>query len=305
MNLTSEEKLWAVISHLSTLMSGTGMIMPSFAWAEHRKKSKYIAFQALQAFGYQSLGYTLWALVAMIAILILTFTTLGELQQKDGINLFITSHIALTVALYAVYLIIPVIGAIKCATGHDFRYPLLGDRLARMIGYDPSADSDAPLDAVNEERFAAAMAHFAIVYPLWGMAPSLIFLLLPGARSHYMKFQALQTIIFQAISSIVTIGLSMLAFILFINVLTTIVMPFIQNPGMFQPSIASLTPIFLFLLCLLLSVLLVPLYQIVGQWAGLRLLQGREYRYDIIGRLVERWLAKRAAADVEKKAWKS
>lgn len=293
MKLTSEEKLWAIISHLSAFMSGTGLMVPAFVWVENRQKSKRVAFQALQALGYQTLGYALWALGAMLAIMILTFATLRELQQKDGVNYFVTSHIVLTLALYAVYLLIPVIGAVKCAMGQDFRYPLLGNWLAQMIGYDPFADADAPLNAANEERFAAAMGHFAIAYPLTGMLPSLIFLILPGARSRYMKFHALQTIIFQLMSTIVTVALSVIAFILFINIAVSIVVPFMQDPNTFQPSIAIFTPIFLFLLSLLLSVLLIPLFQIIGQWAGLRLLQGREYRYDIIGRLVERWLAKR------------
>lgn len=293
MNLSSEEKLWAVISHLSVILSGTGMIMPSFAWAEHHKKSKYIAFQALQALGYQSLGYTLWALAATFAILILTIATLPMLKQGENLNLFITSHLLLTFALYAVYLLIPVVGAVRCALGQDFRYPLLGNRLARMIGYDPTADADAPLDAASEERFAAAMGHFAIVYPLWGMLPSLIFLILPGARSRTMQFQALQTMIFQAISSLVILVLGTLSFIIFFVGMATIIMPYVSNPNTYQPSLAGFIPIFLFLFCLMVIVLIVPLYQIVGQWAGLRLLRGYDYHYAVIGRWTERRLAKR------------
>ena len=82
---TSEEKLWAVIAHLSVFLSGTGMVMPSFVWAENRKKSKRIAFQALQAFGYQSLGYTLWALVALLVLTILTALTFPMLKQGENI----------------------------------------------------------------------------------------------------------------------------------------------------------------------------------------------------------------------------
>jgi uncharacterized Tic20 family protein len=293
MKLTSEEKLWATLSHLSAFMSGTGLIVPAFVWVENRKKSKRIAFQALQAFGYQSLGYTLWTLVALILILALSLVTLPELQQKDGASLFIRSHLVLTILLYAIYLLIPVIGAVKCVLGQDFRYPLLGDRLARMVGYDPSADNDAPLDSANEERFAAAMGHFAIVYSLWGMLPSLIFLLVPKVQSRYMKFQSLQTIAFQLVSLLISIVLGIITLALFITSAATTLLPYIQNPRIYQPTPEMFLPFFLFLLCLMMVALIVPLFQIVGQWAGLRLLQGREYRYEIIGRQVERWLAKR------------
>jgi uncharacterized Tic20 family protein len=292
MNLSSEEKLWAVISHLSAFLSGTGLVMPSFVWAENRKKSKRSAFQSLQALGYQSLGYTLWALVALFVLTILTAITWPMLKQGENIKLFVDSHMLVTVVLYAVYLLIPLIGAVRCALGHDFRYPLLGHRLARMIGYDPATDADAPLDEADEERFAAAMAHFAIVYPLWGMLPSLIFLLLPGERSRYMKFHALQTIIFQAVSTIVTFGLGVLSF----GVLLAAAIPFVSNPNTYQPTLENITPVFIFLLCLMVTLLIVPLYQIIGQWAGLRLLQGHDYHYPIIGRLVEHWLEKREQA---------
>lgn len=286
---TSEEKLWAVISYLSIFMAGTGMVMSAFAWTEHHKKSKYIAFHALQVFGIQSLGYTLWGLFATFILLVLSIATLPLLKQGENINLWINSHVFVSIALYGVYLLIPVVGAIQCILGRDFYSPFLGKRLARLIGYDPASGQDSPLDEANEERFVAAMAHFAVVYPLSGMLPSLIFLLLPGARSRYMQFQSLQTIVFQAISTVVTLGLAALSFV----ILLLAVLPFASNPTMYQPTLENVTPVFIFLLCLIVIVLIVPLYQIVGQWAGLQILRGREYRYAFIASRVERWLAKR------------
>ena len=35
--------------------------------------------------------------------------------------------------LLALYFVFPIIAAIACALGKDFRYPLLGDRLARYL----------------------------------------------------------------------------------------------------------------------------------------------------------------------------
>ena len=47
------------------------------------------------------------------------------------------------------------------------------------------------------------------------------------------------------------------------------------------------------LLCVFgLFALIMPLFHILGQWAGLRVLQGHDYRYPLIGRLVENWLIK-------------
>jgi uncharacterized membrane protein len=41
----------------------------------------------------------------------------------------------------------------------------------------------------------------------------------------------------------------------------------------------------------LVLLMLVPLLHILGQWAGYRVLKGDDYRYPVIGRLVERQIA--------------
>jgi uncharacterized Tic20 family protein len=168
----------------------------------------------------------------------------------------------------------------------------LGKRLARYIHYDPLQD-DALLDEHNEERVAAAMAHFAVIYPLWGMLPSLLFLILPGGRSRYMKFHAVQTIIFQAFSTLVTLGLGALAFVILIGSMMPVVVQLQTGAPLDMPPMESIFGFFIFLICLMVVLLIVPLYQILGQWAGLRILLGHEYHYPLIGRWVERWLAKR------------
>jgi len=204
--------------------------------------------------------------------------------------------VLVTFGLYALYLLIPIIGAIMCILGRDFHYPILGRRLARYIGYDPAAEEDVLLDEANEERVAASMAHFAIVYPLWGMLPSLIFLLLPSGRSRYLKFHSLQTIIFQAVSTLVTFVLGGLAFVILLASVLPVIVQLQSGAPLDIPPMESIAGFFVFMICLVVVMLIVPLYQILGQWAGLRILQGHEYRYPVIGRWVERWLVKREVA---------
>src|SRR5512133_2557718 len=69
----TEERIWAVLSHLSAIALGMGLLLPIIGWSEQRRKSKYASFQCLQALGYQSLGYTVWLLsylVVFIGILV-------------------------------------------------------------------------------------------------------------------------------------------------------------------------------------------------------------------------------------------
>jgi uncharacterized Tic20 family protein len=53
------------------------------------------------------------------------------------------------------------------------------------------------------------------------------------------------------------------------------------------------------MLCMILIMLFVPLLHIMGQWAGYRILKGDEYRYPVVGRLVEKWVSKNAKSTEE------
>jgi uncharacterized Tic20 family protein len=67
----TEERIIAVIAHLSALAMGMGLIVPAIFWSEYRQKSNYLRFQTLQALGYQSLGYTVWLLSILLLVVLL------------------------------------------------------------------------------------------------------------------------------------------------------------------------------------------------------------------------------------------
>jgi uncharacterized Tic20 family protein len=46
------------------------------------------------------------------------------------------------------------------------------------------------------------------------------------------------------------------------------------------------------MLIVVVIILIVPLFHIMGQWAGFRVLKGDDYRYPVIGKLVERRISK-------------
>jgi uncharacterized Tic20 family protein len=50
------------------------------------------------------------------------------------------------------------------------------------------------------------------------------------------------------------------------------------------------------LLVIVLVMLLVPLLHILGQWAGYRVLKGDDYRYPLVGRLVEKWISQNSTS---------
>ena len=74
-----EDRIWALISHLSAVAFGMGILLPVIGWSEQRRRSNYASFQCLQALGYQSLGFTVWilsSLLIIVAILVIMIATL-------------------------------------------------------------------------------------------------------------------------------------------------------------------------------------------------------------------------------------
>jgi uncharacterized Tic20 family protein len=289
---TPEDRIWAVISHFSALTFGMGILLPIIGWSEQRRKSKYVSFQCLQALGYQSLGFTIWALFSALSLMVFTIvilSALGRMAGNDGnravlMTIWVGAFAVFILALLGIYLVLPLIAAIACALGKGFRYPMMGNRLARYLEYDPA--TEVSLNEDHEFHWVAAMGHFSILIILWGMLAPLTTWIVQGKQSLFLKFQSIQTLIYQATAtllllvggSISALGLVILPVIFFSN--------FSPNAN---SSMAIVGPLILivFMLIAMLIILIVPFLHLLGQWAGYRLLKGDNYGYPLIGRLVE------------------
>lgn len=295
-----EDRVWAVIAHLSAIAMGMGILLPVIGWSESRRKSNYTSFQSLQALGYQSLGYTIWILTTFIFLIVISlgsfagFVNLTNAENIEAeIMTFVFAHITITLGLIGVYFALPIIAAIACAFGKDFRYPILGNRLAKYLGYDfvRSAEEEAWLIEEHEDRWVASMGHFSVIVMLWGMLIPITAWIVQGKRSLFLKFQAVQAFAFQA-GTLLLYGLSMVIY--FGGALLFIV----SMGGMDAANLDSssgtigLVLFFISLLCVFGIILLIPLLHILGQWAGYRILKGDDYRYPIVGKWLERRVLK-------------
>ncbi len=295
---TGEERVWAVLSHLSAVAFGIGLFLPILGWSEQRRKSKYASFQCLQALGYQSLGYTVWllaylliVLAAMVLMIVISFRAevSGQaLNPIEGPAVALLSVSAL--GFLAVYAILPIVAAVACALGRDYRYPVLGNRLSSYLGYEHTAEADS-LNEANEERWVASMGHFSVIIALWGLLAPLTARILQGRHSSFLKFQSIQTIVFQAFVTLLY-GLAGVFYVIGLVVVFAM-LGLAGNPNL--GSSAGMAGLILFFVTLLIAALImlsVPFFHILGQYAGYRLLKGENYRYPLVGRLVERWIAK-------------
>jgi len=126
-----EERSWAMLSHLSILLnliSGfIGVFAPLVIYIIFRERSRYVAFQSLQAFVFQLLAWVGGGVIAAIAWFLsglLSTILIGCLCVPVAILL---SLIPLGALVYGI------IGGIQCSQGRDFRYWLIGDWLAKQI----------------------------------------------------------------------------------------------------------------------------------------------------------------------------
>ena len=277
-----------------------GILLPIVSWSDRRSKSNYASFQSLQALGYQSLGYTVWILSYLVAILIalIVLVAMSFQAERSGRNFgtFLGSGTIIlfivVFGFFAIYFLLPIIAAIACAFGKDFRYPIMGDRLARYLDYDSTQKSEdqVGLNEDREFRWVAAMGHFSILIMLWGMLAPLTTWILYGKRSLFLKFQSIQTLIYQAGTTILYFAGGFIYLFGFLFLMVGMGVGgrpnFNSSEGMFGMIVFGLS-----LLISLVLLLLVPLLHILGQWAGYRILKGDNFHYPLIGKLVERWIA--------------
>jgi uncharacterized Tic20 family protein len=294
---SAEERIWAVIAHLSAIAMGMGLLMPIVGWSEQRRKSNYTSFQCLQALGYQSLGYTIWILLTLVVLVFSIIASIAGLANAESLQTemmsMVLAHTSLMFGLIGVYFAMPVIAAVACALGKDFRYPIMGNRLARYLGYSSTqiGDEQTWLNEEHEDRWVTAMGHFSVIIMLWGMLVPLTAWILQGKRSLFLRFQSIQTLLFQVCVTLLFWGGMFLyvagAFIL----LGTIGLN--GDTGISAPTNMTGLVIFLvFMLIVFVIILIVPLFHIMGQWAGYRVLKGEDYQYPVLGNLVKKRISK-------------
>lgn len=140
------DKIMAALAHVSALMPFMGVIAPIVIWATQKDKSEFVAFQALQAVAYQLVMILGW-FVGMGCYMLSFFSTFlaipfagsggGPDSMADPcfmIGFFIPFLIFGAIFIGgAIFIIYGVIGAILTFQGKDFRYIIIGKRLADYL----------------------------------------------------------------------------------------------------------------------------------------------------------------------------
>ena len=154
--VTQDEHIMAALAHASVILPFWGLIGALVIWATQRDKSRFVAFQALQAVTYQLvlvvcglLGFGCYMcsffgifLVVPVGIFAsenaaASDTIAGWLAAITGLFPFCIMGIFTLLGL--AYVIYGLYGAVRALQGHDFRYVIIGRRLEQYLSQGSSA----------------------------------------------------------------------------------------------------------------------------------------------------------------------
>jgi uncharacterized Tic20 family protein len=140
-----DERIMAAISHISVVLPMIGVLAPILIWVTQKEKSRYVAFQALQALAFQlsmiiayAMGmgcYMCSFLGNFLSIFFASSTGYGQyLVVLSGVMFaipFLVMCMIFAGGLF--YILYGVIGAIMTFQGKQFRYALIGKRVERYM----------------------------------------------------------------------------------------------------------------------------------------------------------------------------
>ncbi len=285
-----DDRIWAAIAHGSGFVVFFGPIIPVILWFTQRKRSAYIAFQALQAMVYQSLFFWSWVLLApLLAILVVVVMVFaGLLLAQDQGKQFLIGVLpqllmwGTILGTFLVYTGIGVWGAIASLRGRDFRYPFFGERMARMLDYHGPETVSLPED--TEDHIVGAVCHSTSALLMWGIITPIVVWITQHERSMFLRFQALQALIYQGIGLVAYFAFLALYFVFIFGFMGVAI--YAGNSGSSASpawlGIAALP--FLGIMCLFALAGLV--YPVLAFVAAVRVLNGHDYHYPILGNIL-------------------
>ncbi|OGO14826.1 MAG: hypothetical protein A2Y93_05795 [Chloroflexi bacterium RBG_13_68_17] len=134
--VSSDERLMAALAHASVVLSGPGILVGVLIWLTQREKAAYASRQGLQAAVYQLLGMVVFVALWVVWGIFYAITTIPMIREperyQDGPPPIFWAGIismALPLLLMVAWGLYGLWGALKCYSGQEFRYAILGKRL--------------------------------------------------------------------------------------------------------------------------------------------------------------------------------
>lgn len=138
---THDERVMAALAHISIIIPLMGAVLPGVIWVTQKEKSRYVAFQALQALALQLAVVVGW--IAGMGCYTLSFFGIfltipfnggsGNVSPGEFLVFLPFGILGLLALAWVAVLIYAIAGAVLTLQGKDFRYALLGERVERFM----------------------------------------------------------------------------------------------------------------------------------------------------------------------------
>ncbi len=139
--ISSDDRIMAALAHFF------GLFGALIVWATQKDKSRFVKFQALQALAFGGLLtiVMLLAMMCMMGFMVLAVVVTVLASTQPGVYSGIPPSIEMTAAVAPmsflcimpvsfVAALVQMIAAISVATGHNWRYPVIAQRVEAFMG---------------------------------------------------------------------------------------------------------------------------------------------------------------------------
>jgi uncharacterized Tic20 family protein len=135
------------------------------------------------------------------------------------------------------------------------------------------------------------VCHATAILQLWGVVTPLIVWFSQKERSAHLRFQSMQAFVYQFIAlAVYFLGMGVYMLFFLGTIFTLILGSSLNGNGELQGAPAAILIIFFGVLMLFWFVMMIamPIYYLLAGLASLRVIGGRDFRYPILGRMIER-----------------
>jgi uncharacterized Tic20 family protein len=142
---TQDERVMAALAHATAILPFWGTLGAIAIWAIEREKSRYAAFQALQAVVYHLVVIVAFFFFGICFACFVFVTPLSMLMMAPGAEsrqpgplffaplAFPVGGLALIALFWLFFVIYGIVGAVAALQGQDFRYFIIGDRVESYL----------------------------------------------------------------------------------------------------------------------------------------------------------------------------
>ncbi len=121
----ADERTWAMLAHLSVLLNLVtgflGVVAALAIYLVYKDRSRYVAYQAMQAFIFQLIWWFGGGILTAIA------WGITGILSAVLVGLILIPFACIITLLPLAALVYGIVGAVQCNNGADFRYWLIGD----------------------------------------------------------------------------------------------------------------------------------------------------------------------------------